>query len=305
MSVYLAKNELKKILENSNLKYKLDIVDPKTVAENKKGSVMDFENYSEEKLMDLVKNRKNIIVNSDFWNYNYCNINSIDPSILQEISNNLDIIVRNLKDFSAGTLIIYVVLHELLLNTFKIKNSNVYLEYLEDIKISRKVIRNFMINMEYQFPLTENYLTLILEVFNQETIFDFLFKKCCQFNLEEFEKVMEYFEVNEIHEVSYYIFTKFNSKKTKLEYIKSCLVLFEDKIDITENVIYTKKNKNPHLGYYLLTMKLTPDLENLYYSVMKLYIDKYGTLNIIVSDEEKNKFVEMRKKEVIEYFEKY
>lgn len=307
MSIYLAKKELADLLEGSHLKFdiKLDF-SKKIVAENKNGKELKFQDYTEENLKKMVAGKKNVYVNLDFWNYNYCTDLNIDPEVSGNFINNLSVVVKSLNDFSVGTLVILIFLHELLLNTFKIKSREVYLEYLEGIKISRKIIRNFMVGMQYHLPLTENYLILILEVFDKETIFDFLFKKCCQFTIEEFSKIMEYFELDNIHEMSYYIFERFKSKKLQLEYCKLCLILFEDKIDFYDEALYSKKNKSPHIGYYLLTLKLNPELENLYYSVIKIYMDKFGTLNLILTDDEdKNKFIKTRKKEILEYFDKY
>ena len=306
MSIYLSKKELINILEKSRLDFKIPVVDKKVIASYKGEIIMKIEDYSEEKLEKLVKKHKKTIVDFEFWNYNYCNSKNLDPDISEEFISNLEVVVRNLNDFSTGTITMLIIIHELLLNTFKIKSNKLFLQYLQDIKVSRKIVKNFMLNMEYQLPLTENYLTLILEVFDQETIFDFLFKKCCSFNLEEFEKIMEYFEVRDIHLVSYYIFTSFKNKEKQLKYLDSCLILFEDKIDLSENVIYKKRNKNPHVGYYLLKMELTPSIESLYYCVVKRYIDKYGSLNIIVNDDEdENNFIKTRKKEVLNYFDKY
>ena len=173
------------------------------------------------------------------------------------------------------------------------------------MKISRKIIKNFMLNMEYQLPLTENYLTLILEVFDEDTIYDFLFRKCCKFTIEEFGRIMEFFEIKNIHSISYYIDSFFRNKTKKLEYFKKCIELYQNKIDYTDNIIFTKKNKNPHLGYYLLIMELEPELESLYYSVVKKYLDKSGSINIIIDDEEEKKKIEIRKLEIKNYFNLY
>ena len=305
MSIYLAKKELIDLLEKNNMKHNMKLSPGKVVAKTK-NTTMKLKDYTEEKLEKLVKSKKSVTVNIEFWNYNYCTNRNIDSSVAEDFINQLDVTVENLKDFSAGTLVILIIAHEILLHTFKIKDSNIYIQYLEDNKISRKLLRNFMLNMKYELPLTENYLTLILKVFDQETIFHFLFRKYCKFELGEFEKIMEYFKLDNIHEASYYIVDKFRSKRKQLEYFKVCIILFEDKIDLTEkNVVYNKKNKSPHIGYYLLTMKIDNDLENLYYSVVKQYLDKFGTLNIISEDKEENNYIDSRKREIINYFDKY
>ena len=55
-----------------------------------------------------------------------------------------------------------------------------------------------------------------------------------------------------------------------------------------------------------MRMKIDKEIENLYYSVMRLYLDKSGTLDIIVSDDPKdNKFIKRRKEEILSYFDKF
>ena len=306
MSIYLAKKELRNILDKSKLKYTLELNLDRHVAVNKKGDYLSYDDYSEESLRNLVESKKNIYVDLEFWNYNYCTANNLDPSISEEFIGNLTVLVRSFKEFSTGTLVILIILHEILLNTFKIKSKDLYLEYLSDIKISKKIIRNFMLKMEYELPLTENYLTLILEVFDDETIYDFIFRECCNFTLGEFEKIMEFFTIRDINMASFYICDKFKDTETRLKYLEKCIVLFENKIDITEHVTYTKKNKNPYIGYCLLTMKITPKHHDLYYSVIQKYMDKFGSINVTVSDsKEDTKFIKKRRDEILNYINKF
>lgn len=306
MSIYLAKKELTGILNRSKLLYRMDLNLDRHVAIDKNGKYLSYDDYSEEKLQELVEKRKNIFVDVEFWNYNYCTHKNLDPNISDEFIDNLTVMVRSLKEFSTGTLVILIILHEILLNTFKINQKSIYLEYLSDIKISKKIIRNFMLNMEYQFPLTENYLSLILEVFNDETIYDFIFRECCNFTLEEFEKIMEFFTLNDINMASYYVCDKFKEDEIRLKYLEKCIILFENKIDLMKNITYTKKNKNPSIGYCLMTMKITPKIQDLYYSVIKKYMDKSGSINITVSDsKEDTNFIKKRREEILNYFDKF
>lgn len=306
MSIYLAKRELRNILDKSKLKYSLELNLDRHVAVDKEGKYLSYDEYSEERLKDLVKSSKNIYVDLEFWNYNYCTSENLDPTISDEFIDNLSVVVRSLKEFSTGTLVILIILHEILLNTFKINKNELYLEYLSDIKISKKIIRNFLLKTDYSLPLTENYLTLILEVFDDETIYDFIFRKCCDFTLGEFEKIMEFFTLRDINMASYYICDRFKDTKTRLKYLEKCIILFENKIDITENITYTKKNKNPSIGYLLMTMTVEPELQNLYYSVVEKYMDKSGSININVSDsKEDTKFIKKRREEISNYFNKF
>ena len=133
MSIYLAKKELRNILDKSKLKYSLDLNLDRHVAVDKKGKYLSYDDYSEESLQNLVESKKNIYVDLEFWNYNYCTANNLDPSVSEEFIDNLTVIVKSFKEFSTGTLVILIILHEILLNTFKIKSKDLYLEYLSDI----------------------------------------------------------------------------------------------------------------------------------------------------------------------------
>ena len=136
MSIYLAKKELRSILAKSKLKYTMDLNLDRHVAIDKNGKYLSYDDYSEETLQNLVESRKNIYVDLEFWNYNYCTSKNLDPGIEKEIIDNLSVIVRSLKEFSTGTLVVWIILHEILLNTFKIKSKDLYLEYLSDININ-------------------------------------------------------------------------------------------------------------------------------------------------------------------------
>ena len=105
---------------------------------------------------------------------------------------------------------------------------------------------------------------------------------------------------------SLYVCDKFKDSETQLKYLEKCIILFENRIDITERVTYTKKNKNPYIGYCLLTMKITPKLHDLYYSVIQKYMDKFGSIHITISDsKEDTKFIKNRRDEILNYIDKF
>ena len=118
---------------------------------------------------------------------------------------------------------------------------------------------------------------------------------------------MKIFNLDNIHDASFYIMDNFKSNEKRLKYMERCINLYEEKIDLYEKMIYTKKNKNPYLGYYLLTMKLKNEKEeSIYYTVIKKYINKGGTIDLTISDDEDdNYFVEVRRNEINEYFNRF
>lgn len=304
MSMYLIKKELVEILKNGKLNYEIPSFKIRKVAYDKKGILLKSSDYTEEKLEKLVRKKKNIKVNLDYWNYNYCSYENIPEDMIEKLSNT-EILVDNMSSFITGAVVVNILMHEVILNTYKIKDHNTYLNYLDTVKLSRKIIRNFMLEYRYQLPLTQNYLSLIVKAIDRENIYDFVFHPCCEFNINEFSVIMKNYVVEDIHNLSYYIFSRFKDKKTILSYITRGIEIYEKPIDIEDTVAYTKSNNSYHLGFYLLTMKLSNDLEDQYYYTVKKYLDKNGTLDIIVTNDHNLKLkVEKRKKEIQEYFQK-
>ena len=161
--MYLIKKKLRKLLNDSNLEYKIPKTSVKKIAYTNKEILLKSSDYTESKLEKLVKNKKKVKINLEYWNYNYCTYDNLDEDSINFLSSNLDILVDDLKDFVTGAVVVNILMHEVLLNTYLIKNNNIYLNYLDTVKLSRKIIRNFLLEYRYQLPLTDNYLSLIVK----------------------------------------------------------------------------------------------------------------------------------------------
>jgi len=306
MSIYLAKKKLISILENSSLEYKIDIDLIKHVAEVPGKGILDFEDYTEDELKKLVKKNKKTYVDIEFWNYNYCNYNNINPVIAQDILEQFDFFMENYKSFSEGNIVILILLHELLVNIYDIDKLEDFKLYLEKLKISTKIIGNFLIKKEFKLPLTRNYLHLILKVFDENTIYDFMFRECCYFSFDEYKIILQEYDMKDIHLVSHYVRKNFENNKKFLNYMDFIIDYYDKEIDLTETIVYKTHNNNYNLGYYLLTLNLSSDLEDLYYKVMRKYLDKGGALNIkIYNDNKISDFIDLRKSEIESYFNRY
>ena len=292
--------------KKNNLPYKLEITTHEHVAKlYREGNpyYLNFADYSENELRQLVTENKDVIVQEEFWNYDYCDYKNINPEVSDIFIERLKVIIDDYKAFTKGTLITLILLHELLLNVYLIEELEVFYCYLEKLKLSNKIIKNFLINMDYQLPLTKNYLALITKTFDSTDIFDFMFKECCQFNFQEFRSVLENYEVTDLDEAARACFS-INDTKTSLKYLLIIIEMYDDKIDKNDMIYYNYKNKEPYLGYILLTLKIPMKLEVLYYRVIKAYMDKYGSVKFKISDHDPNyKLVECRKKEISEYFD--
>lgn len=302
------KKRMIQILKKSRYDFHVELDNNRLVAEVPGKGLMTFEDYTEDNLKTLVKNNKKCYVDLEFWNYNYCSSKNINPIHTQDFLENLNFIIPEKESFSEGTIVILILLHELLLNVYKITSSNEFDKYLESVKLSKKVIKNFMLKNEYRLPLTENYLHLILKTFDEETIYDFIFRECCYFTLKECQAILKNYPIKNIHLASYYIDTNFASNELKLKYFCFLLEFYDGVIDYNDIVVYDKNNKEPLFGYYLMSMSLTEKLEPIYYYIIRKYIDMSGALCVKVigeNQEEDNKKIETRRNQIIEYFDRY
>ena len=306
MSIYLVKTELINLLKDTNLIYEISNENIRPVAEiiykDDKKKILDFDNYTEENLKEILKNKKRVVyVNLDFWNYNYCTKENIDKNSAEDFIQNLNVIVESVSVFSEGTVTILILLHEILLNVYKIKSEEVFLDYLDELKISKKIIKNFLIRMEYTLPLTKNYLELIKRVFDNQTISNFIFNKNNKFSIDEHRTILKNFTIEDIHSMSNIVRDSYESNIDFLKYISLIIDLYDNDIDM-EKAIYHKKD--PTIGFHLLTLKLEDKEENLYYDIIQKYMDKNGSINIKVSNNHKElqEKLKTRRKEIKQYF---
>lgn len=300
------KKKLIHILDKSGLDYNVEFDTDRMVAQVPGKGVLTYNDYTEENLMTIVKKNKKCYVDLEFWNYNYCSFKNLNPLHVSDFLENVNFIISDKESFSEGTVVILILLNEMILNIYQIESKNEFDEYLEKLKISRKIIKNFLINVEYRLPLTENYLHLILKVFDEETIYDFLFRECCYFNLDECRAILKHYPIKDIHLASYYIITNFKSSELILKYLCFIIDSFDGRIDYDTIVYHNKENNNPLLGYYLLTLPVSEELERRYYYVIKKYLDKFGTLCIkVVRDEKETEMISQRRNQIESYFDKY
>lgn len=300
------KKNMIELLEKGNLDFHINNDTSRIVAQVPGKGVLTYDDYTEENLLQIVKNNKKCYVDLEFWNYNYCTFKNLNPVHISDFLENINFIITDKNSFSEGTVVMLILLNELILNVYKIENQDEFDEYLEKLKISRKIIKNFLINTEYRLPLTKNYLHLILKVFDEETIYDFIFRECCYFTLEECKAILKHYPIKNIHLASYYVVTNFESNDLILKYLCFLIESFDGVIDYGDVVYYNKENNDPLLGYYLLTLPLTEKLEPRYYYTMKNYLSKSGTLCVkVVGDKEENNRIEERRNQITSYFDMY
>lgn len=307
MSIYLIKKELAEFLNKANMKHNIETTTIRPVAEiiykNKKKKFLDFDNYSEDFLKKLVEDKKRIVyVDLEFWNYNYCTKDNINREESLNFLENVDIVVESVSSFGEGTITILIVLHEILLNVYKIQKLKVFDSYINNLNISKKIMQKFLVNMSYNLPLTKNYLELMKKVFDGESIFSFVFNESNNFTLNEFKAIVTNFTIQDIHYSSYFITEKIKNSRQCLKYICAVIELYQGVIDM-ESIVYY--NSEFHLGYYLLTLEITNNNEKCYYTVIRKYMDKNGSIDMRVDkNPQLNEKLRMRKNQIEDYFDK-
>ena len=307
MSIYLIKKELIEILTDSKLKFNIDndIKRPvaKIITKEDKNNYLLYEDYNEEILEKLVS-KKNVYIDLEFWNLNYCTKENIEKSLVNNFINNLEVLVDNSLKFSEGTIIILILIYNILLKTFRIKEKEEYLDYLLQLKISKKTVKNFLLGMKHRLPLTENYLELLYFTFDSNSIIEYCFKENNILDFNEYKVIIEKFKVKDIDFCSQIIFESKLDTRNKLKYVSVLIENFEEDININNLTYYNLKKEDKSLGLYLMTLKINNSLEDIYYCVIKKYLSKNGSTNInIIGNKDTEDMVKLRKQEISEYFD--
>ena len=307
MSIYLIKKELIDILKDSNLNFRVDNEQLKPVTEivysGGKSKYLDFDNYSEDVLKQVLKNKKRVVyVDLEFWNYNYCTKENINPEYSSKIIEKLSVLVDSTSSFSEGTIIVLILLHQFLLNIYKIQDTENFKEYFSKLNLSKKIIKNFLLNNNYLLPVNKNFMEVIKKILDPESVTQFIVKNDQALDRNEIRKIFCFFELNNIHEEVLYVRNHIKKDERFLQYVFIMLDIFDRDIDSSNVVVY---KKDPVLGVCLLTLEVSKKLQTMFYEVMKVYIEKNGSLNIKVCND-KNLEIKIKKKseEVENYFEK-
>ena len=305
MSIYLVKRELSDLLTKYKGEYSIGMDILRHVANVVDKGYLDFKDYSEEILEKLVRRRGTVYVDLEFWNYNYCKFENIDPDFSEMLLEKSQRILERREEYTEGTLVMLILLHQVLLNVYKIEDFETFEKYLTHIKVSKRVIKNFLINMDYKLPLTKNYLYLIEVVFDETSIFDFVLKEKDYFDFDEFKKIMSKFEIRNIDSSSITVLRSFSDMRQGMKHVSFLLDLYDDIIS-KNDFSYQNVDSFDMLSAELLKMKVDNKNRDCYYSVVKKFLEKGGNFNVtILGNNEINEFVQIRRQEIREYFERY
>ena len=223
MSIYVKNKKLIELLDQTNLKYKIPKIRNSIVAtllENNKEKKIMIDEYNEENLKKTVLSKKyeKVIVDHNFWNYNYCKADNLDNNNLKLYTKNLKTKLIDIENFPAGYITMIICIYDIFCNIFIIKEKEELLTYLSNLNIDKTYVAKYLIDNDFRLPLTENYLELIKRIFTSDNIFDFLFKDKPIFDHNETRVILENFEIGNLNDTSFYIFTSDISDLSKLEY---------------------------------------------------------------------------------------
>lgn len=305
MSIYLVKQELTDLLRGYKGDYSVGLETLRHVAHIPGKGYLDFSDYTEEILEKMVKRRKDVHVDIEFWNYNYCKFQNIDPGFSKILLEKSEKILENQGGYTEGTIVILILLHQILLNVYKIQDFETFENYLTHIKISKRVIRNFLLNMEYKLPLTKNYLHLIEIVFDERSIFDFVLKEKDYFSFDEFKKIVSNFDIENIDSSSVTVLQNSHDERHGLRCVSFLLDLYDGVIS-KNDFSYQEVGSFDLLSVELLKMKVDNKNRSCYYSVVKKFLEKGGNFNVsILKDNRMNEMIQVRRQEIREYFDRY
>lgn len=297
-SIYLSILELKNLLPDTVIKFPFNPLVAYNIRDNK--PLMLLEDYSDKKLKKLVKD-KSVIVNYMYWNYEYCNVYNLSEKDKNYLLRNIteDYYVKN--DVALGSLLAKIACYNILVHTFDISDIEQYKQVLDSINLDKSVMVNFLIENNICLPLNDNYLLLIERVFKDNVkILNFVFKsKNCLFTPDQVQTILSKIDYGGINFAAEFIFNNRYSDKQKLTYTKALINSYDEIIDQNKIIYLNANNYKPILAYYLFSMKVDGELTQLYFNVLRLFIDNGGAHEIHFYDnKELSEFFECRNKQI-------
>lgn len=300
MSIYLYSQKI-----NENVKRNIINLQLPEVVARAGPKELTINDYNEAKLIKFCENRKNkdIKVHPYFWNHNYCLFNMLD---MEEKFADLvtpDTYLVNSQFFEAGSIIMLVSFFNILSLTYEMTNQDDYEKLLNRLNIDRTIMANFLIDNNFDLPLTDNLLLLIKRIFRNNNIIDFVFTPKLIFSYDQIALILSHFDYGSINQISSNIFDSNLSDKEKLCLCQELIRQYSQPID-ADRIIYLKiKNFRPYLCYYLYTMMVEDELANIYYQVWQSFIYNQGAAQLIITDDNKmNEKIQQRYQVIKDYF---
>lgn len=230
------------------------------------------------------------IIDPLYWNYKYHKFDMLSDSFRKSLGQKIKVVVEDLELASFGYFLNVILFHNLLVNVYTLDLENLQ-NYLDRVNIDKNTILNLYLEHNYDLPFCENFYCLlkrILDKDNSEKVLDIVFSRdrnSSVFSREDMLKILESFNYGDIND-AYLKITNHDkyTLETKLKYLKVLVESYNYTID-QEDVLYLSYIKGKRiLGLYLYNLEIMGSLTNLYYSLLKVFLDKGGVKKIIIVD---------------------
>ena len=257
-----------------------------------------FENYTTEKLEEFVKENDKVKVHPYYWNYKFCTLSNLDNNVNFNELTTPDNIILNTDLYFDGSIIMILTFMNILWITYCLKDEKEYIKFLNDsLNIDKELFVDFLINNNYNLPLTRNYYNLIKRIFRKgNNILKLLlpYNKKPYYDVNEILSILENIDYGSIHDVSYYLSKTRLDNCSKLRIINNLLENYDDVIDAKKNIYYSIKKRKRSLSFDLYSMDIEKDLVDYYFDIWDKIKLLGGSIKVIITDDDElnNKFLQ-------------
>jgi hypothetical protein len=299
MSIYIFVDKINESVKRNIISLEL----PKIIAYDD-DKEFRLENYNETKLEKFCSRKsKKIKIHPYFWNHNYCTLDMLDVKVKIGNIETPDTIILDVENYIPGIIIMMISFYNIIYITYTLQNTYEYENFLNRLNIDRNIFSQFLIENNFNLPLTTNYLLLIKRIFTGDNITTYLFNKPMHYDYKDIANILSFFDYGSINDISQYIFSSNMSEKDKLCLCQELMRNYNYSIDsVNINYLDTKIFKD-YLNYYLYTMLVPDKLENIYFETWNIFLTNGGAPRlIIINDDILNNKIERRYQILKDYF---
>lgn len=265
----------------------------------------------ENKIGDLTV--KNIIVDRYNWDSNIFSYKNLDEQEKYSISKDSKLredygnpsIQRIKKFYVIGKLEVDRKIHELLFLMYVLDTES-FLDKLYSLNLTRKIMREYLINAETILPLNENYKNLIKHVFDDSSISEYIMFRSelsfLRFTESDLVQILKMYNFD-LDDVFYELYEGIHSTELLIDYLNSVIDL-KSELPNTDTHYFNPEDSSTErfAGLIILlidTSQLDVDSEayKSYIRLMKKYIDIGGHYNIKILNVKNFKMYEEKLKD--------
>ena len=252
-----------------------------------------FKDYTKEKLMHHLKSSmySHILVNLDFWDYSFCKPENLFRDDVKNIINDINYTGEreNFKDsrIAVGFLITLTTIYNIIYKSYISINHYKSFDGVNfDKNLLKKVLNKVDIVVDYSYSM----LKLIKSLYVNDDITDFLITPSGNFRLSVRDIPFILDGTPKVHEISQIIFNTVTNAYEMLNYYRELLSVCGNFYN--PRIITSYNSENILLN--ILKTNLNLDLyENFIMDILKLYIDKGGSIDIDFKFEKQDEYDEI------------